>query len=155
MTITVETKTIYFDMDGTIADLYGVENWLSYLEAEDTTPYDVAKGIVNLNQFARLVNALQRNGYRIGIISWTSKGGTPAYNKAVEISKRKWLAKHLASVKFDEINVIPYGTPKRTVATTENAILFDDEDKNINAWGEGAISANIMMATLKAMKKRT
>ena len=23
-------KAIYFDMDGTIADLYGVENWLEY-----------------------------------------------------------------------------------------------------------------------------
>lgn len=149
----MKNTTIYFDMDGTIADLYGVENWLSYLEAEDTTPYDVAKGIVNLNQFARLVNALQKNGYRIGIISWTSKCGTPAYNKAVEISKRKWLAKHLASVKFDEINVIPYGTPKRTVATTESAMLFDDEDKNINAWGEGAVFANMMMATLKAMRE--
>lgn len=149
----MKNTTIYFDMDGTIADLYGVENWLSYLEAEDTTPYDVAKGIVDLNQFARLVNALQKNGYRIGIISWTSKCGTPAYNKAVEISKRKWLAKHLASVKFDEINVVPYGTPKRTVATTESAMLFDDEDKNINAWGEGAVFANMMMATLKAMRK--
>ena len=34
--------TINFDMDGTIADLYGVKNWLSYLEAEDTTPYAIA-----------------------------------------------------------------------------------------------------------------
>ena len=30
--------TINFDMDGTIADLYGVENWLEYLIAGDTFP---------------------------------------------------------------------------------------------------------------------
>lgn len=30
--------TINFDMDGTIADLYGVDNWLEMLIAEDTTP---------------------------------------------------------------------------------------------------------------------
>ena len=30
--------TINFDMDGTLANLYGVENWLEMLEAEDTTP---------------------------------------------------------------------------------------------------------------------
>ena len=28
--------TINFDMDGTIADFYGVENWLDYLMEEDT-----------------------------------------------------------------------------------------------------------------------
>ena len=31
--------TINFDMDGTIADLYGVENWLEYLINGDAFPY--------------------------------------------------------------------------------------------------------------------
>ena len=34
-------KAIYFDLDGTLANLYGVENWLEYLIKEDTYPYDV------------------------------------------------------------------------------------------------------------------
>lgn len=34
---------ICFDMDGTIADLYGVENWLDYLIAEDVKPYAEAR----------------------------------------------------------------------------------------------------------------
>ena len=34
--------TINFDMDGTIADLYGVENWLDYLIAGDVFPYENA-----------------------------------------------------------------------------------------------------------------
>lgn len=29
---------ICFDMDGTIANLYGVENWLDYLINKDTYP---------------------------------------------------------------------------------------------------------------------
>jgi hydroxymethylpyrimidine pyrophosphatase-like HAD family hydrolase len=33
------TKAIYFDMDGTIANLYGVENWLPKLQAKDETPH--------------------------------------------------------------------------------------------------------------------
>ena len=37
------TTTIFFDMDGTIADLYGVENWLDYLIASDVLPYEIAK----------------------------------------------------------------------------------------------------------------
>lgn len=34
---------ICFDMDGTIADLYGVENWFEYLTAENVKPYKIAK----------------------------------------------------------------------------------------------------------------
>ena len=32
-------KQIWFDMDGTLADLYGVENWLEKLRASDPSPY--------------------------------------------------------------------------------------------------------------------
>ena len=64
---------ICFDMDGTIADLYGVENWLDYLIAEDVKPYAEAKVLVNMNSLARRLNTLQRNGYEIVIISWLSK----------------------------------------------------------------------------------
>ena len=66
-------KTIYFDMDGTIANLYGVEGWLNYLINKDTTPYEVAKPMVNMNSLARLLNNLQKKGYEIGIVSWLSK----------------------------------------------------------------------------------
>ena len=53
--------TIYFDMDGTIADLYGVENWLDYLINSDATPYKVAKPLINLNSLARVLNNKQKN----------------------------------------------------------------------------------------------
>lgn len=43
-----EMATIFFDMDGTLADFYGVENWLEYLNAEDTLPYEVAKPLHNM-----------------------------------------------------------------------------------------------------------
>ena len=68
--------TINFDMDGTIADLYGVENWLDYLIAEDTTPYAVAEPLLRLCTLARMLNKLQKNGYEIAVISWLSKTGT-------------------------------------------------------------------------------
>ena len=64
---------IFFDMDGTIANLYAVENWLDFLRAEEVTPYKEAMPMVNMSQLARLLNRLQAEGYKIGIISWTSK----------------------------------------------------------------------------------
>ena len=145
------TATIFFDMDGTIADLYGVENWLDYLIASDTLPYAVAKPLLKLNSLARILNRLQREGYRIGIISWLSKNGTEEYNNAVTETKKNWLKKHLASVHFDEINIVKYGTPKQVFARTENDILFDDEEKNRNNWTGKAFDVNAILETLKGM----
>ena len=145
------TTTIFFDMDGTIADLYGVENWLDYLIASDTLPYAVAKPLLRLNSLARILNRLQREGYRIGIISWLSKSGTEEYNNAVTETKKNWLKKHLASVHFDEINIVKYGTPKQTFAKTENDILFDDEEKNRNDWTGKAFDVNEIIKILKGM----
>ena len=145
------TATIFFDMDGTIADLYGVENWLDYLIASDTLPYAVAKPLLRLNSLARVLNRLQREGYRIGIISWLSKSGTEEYNNAVTETKKNWLKKHLASVHFDEINIVKYGTPKQIFAKTENDILFDDEEKNRNNWTGKAFDVNAILEILKGI----
>ena len=145
------TATIFFDMDGTIADLYGVENWLDYLIASDTLPYAVAKPLLSLNSLARILNRLQREGYRIGVISWLSKSGTEEYNNAVTETKKNWLKKHLASVHFDEINIVKYGTPKQVFARTENDILFDDEEKNRNNWTGKAFDVNAILEILKGM----
>ena len=145
------TATIFFDMDGTIADLYGVDNWLDYLIASDTLPYAVAKPLLKLNSLARILNRLQREGYRIGIISWLSKSGTEEYNNAVTETKKNWLKKHLASVRFDEINIVKYGTPKQMFARTENDILFDDEEKNRDNWTGKAFDVNAIIEILKGM----
>ena len=141
------TKAIWFDMDGTIADLYSVDGWLAYLQAEDTTPYAQAKVMHNMAQLARLLNSAQRKGYTIGVISWTAKHGTDSYNKAVAQVKREWLAKHLHSVKWDMIKVVDYGTNKYIACG--GGILFDDEQGNRDAWKEESYTPNEIMEVLK------
>ena len=93
--------TIYLDMDGTIADLYGDPNWLAKLEASDASVYANARPLVHFSTLARYLNRLQARGYHIGIISWLSKSGTDKFNAEVAEVKRDWLAKHLPSVKWD------------------------------------------------------
>lgn len=127
--------TIYFDMDGTIANLYAVENWLPKLRAYDPTPYMEAAPMLRFCSLARRLNTLQRNGYKIGIISWLSKDPDPTYGEKVTAAKYYWLKKHLPSVNFDEIRIVPYGTPKSTLAS-EIGILFDDEEPNRKEWEE-------------------
>ena len=143
--------TIFFDMDGTIADLYGIDNWLDYLLNCDPYPYANAKPLVNLNSLARLLNRLQREGYRIGVISWLSKSGTVEYNETVAEVKEKWLSVHLASVKFDEINIVSYGTCKADFMKSEEDILFDDEERNRNEWNGTAYDVNDIISVLKSL----
>lgn len=141
-------KAIYFDMDGTIADLYGVEGWLDDLIAENVRPYAEAKPLVNLSLLARYIHKVQAKGYTVGVISWLSKSGSDAYNEAVTAVKREWLAKHLPSVEWDEIHIVKYGTPKSTCRSCPG-ILFDDEEKNLNEWGAGAVIASSLLEVLR------
>ena len=147
-------RTIWWDMDGTIADLYGVENWLADLRAENVRPYVEAKVMWNMSQLARLMNQLQRMGYQLGIISKTSKGGSASYNELVKQAKLDWLKKHLASVSWDSICVINYETPKSLMMRTEDDILFDDELKNREEWLGEAYEPDMMIKVMKALLGR-
>ena len=144
-------KMLVFDMDGTIADLYGVENWLDYLINSDATPYKIAKPLINLNSLARVLNNKQKKGVKIGIISWLSKNGSDKYNELVTRAKIEWLKKHLKSVNFDEVHIVKYGTPKVQFKKNFADVLFDDECGNRNEWGENAFDVNDIIEILKGM----
>ena len=139
-------KAIYFDMDGTIADLYGVDGWLEDLLHEDVRPYAEARPLVNLQRLARILNRLIRNGYSVNVISWTSRSGSAEYNREVTKVKIQWLETHLKSVKFSKIEILPYGTPKELFG---QGILFDDEKHNRESWGEGAYTEKEIFEVLK------
>lgn len=143
--------TIWFDMDGTIADLYSVENWLPMLRAYDPSPYMLAKPLVRLSTLAYMLNRLRAKGYRVGVISWGSKCSTPAYDAAVTAAKTAWLKTHLPSVEFDEIHVLPYGVPKQNFKRTDADILFDDEERNRISWGENAHTETEIFDILKSL----
>ena len=142
---------IWFDMDGTIADLYGIENWLDYLINEKTYPYEKAQPMLNMSILARYLHKAQKKGYSIGIISWTSKSGSHHYHDAIIRAKEAWLKDHLSSVRWDEIRIVKYGTNKYNECG--GGILFDDEERNRNEWGEGAYEPNKIFEILKKMVK--
>ena len=144
---------IWFDMDGTIADLYAVENWLPKLRASDASPYAEAEVMLNMSMLARYLNKLKKLGYQIGIISWTSKGGSERYNRAVEIAKLNWLHDHLRSVSFDEIYIVDYGTPKQDFAE-EDDILFDDNEEIRNDWTGQAYEPSEILSILSGLLRQ-
>lgn len=139
---------ICFDMDGTIAGLYQVENWLDDLINENTRPYKEAKVLLNMNSLAKRLNSLQKQGHEIVIISWLSKSGSDRYNEQVTAVKKAWLKKHLASVCFDEINIVKYGTPKNQFCKSFNDLLFDDEKQNRDGWTGKAYDVDNILKVL-------
>ena len=151
-------KSIILDMDGTFVSLYDVPDWLPKLCAHDPSPYMEAAPLVSMNVLARHLNRLSAKGYKLGIVSWGSKStGNPEadanYLRATRQAKQKWVARHLKSVHFDSIEVVPYGTPKSTVCPFygEDAILFDDDERNRAEWGEMAFSEKELFEVLRML----
>ena len=137
------TKTLVFDMDGTIADLYAVTDWLENIIAENVRPYAIAEPMYNMNKLVNIINRLKENGWRVAIVSWTSKHGSKEYNKAVRKVKKEWLDRY--NFPYDELHVIKYGTPKSYCMKKTGGfqILFDDEEPNRKAWRNGStVNAN-------------
>lgn len=136
-------KTLVFDMDGTIANLYGVEGWLEMLKAEDVTPYKVAKPIYDMDSLVELLKLLKAMGWKIAVTSWLAMEATKAYDEEVKKAKKEWLKKY--NFPFDEIHIVKYGTTKAN-CTRKNGgfqILVDDNEKVRKGWHlGGTINAN-------------
>ena len=142
-------KMIVFDMDGTIADLYGVENWLPMLRAEDTTPYEVAKPLFDMELLVDLLNIIRGMGWAVAVTSWLAMNGSNEYNKKVREAKKDWLKKY--NFPLDEIHLVKYGTTKAdcTRKKADYQILVDDNNDIRNGWTLGkAIKPAQLIKTL-------
>lgn len=133
-------KAIYFDMDGTIADLYNYDNWLEMLRAEDTTPYEKCGVLVDIKELRRVLDDYINAGVTLGIISWGAMGGSREYCKRTRKAKIAWCEKYFPNV-FTEYHVVKYGTPKHHVRKIKDSILVDDNADVRNAWKGETIDA--------------
>ena len=131
-------KTLVFDMDGTIADFYGVQGWLESILAEDVKPYATAKPIYDMDVLNTILDALKGFGWRIAVTSWLAKSTTDEYDRKVTKAKLAWLAEN--GFPYDIVNIVPYGTDKSSVTAKLGGvqILFDDEEQNLKAWRNGS-----------------
>ena len=145
-------RTLVFDMDGTIADLYKVENWLSDLRSYNPRPYEVARPMYDMDTMASVLVALQNQGWKIVVTTWLSKDSTKAYDEMVSKAKLDWLAKH--NFPFDEIHLVSYGTPKSTCTEHLGGIqfLFDDNAEVRKEW-ESKVNRFSVDATHNIMDK--
>ena len=135
-----KVKMLVFDMDGTIADLFGVENWLPMLQGSNPYPYITAEPMWDMEILADLLNEFRAQGGIVAVVSWLSMGSSQQYKEMVRLAKREWLE----SVGFpaDRIHLVQYGATKansvrKCLEIGETAILFDDTEKVRSGWTLG------------------
>lgn len=136
-------KVLVFDMDGTIANLYGVENWLESLRAFDPTPYRVAKPMYDMNELTNILNTLKGEGWKVVVTSWLSKETNKRYDTLVRWAKLKWLKEY--GFPYDEVHLVKYGTTKANCTRKLGGyqVLIDDNEQVRKGWNLGAtIDAN-------------
>lgn len=141
--VAVDSKVVVFDMDGTIADLYAVSDWLERLQAEDVRPYVEAQPMYNMDMLRDVLMTLKECGWIIAVTSWLSKESTKDYDREVRKAKREWLEKY--NFPFDEIHLVKYGTTKAncTRALGGYQVLVDDNEAVRKGWTLGhTINAN-------------
>ena len=149
-------KILVFDMDGTIADLYGVDGWLDDLVNKRVRPYEEAKPIYDMVTLTTVLEILKGMGWRIAVTSWLAKNSNTEYDNAVREVKKAWLDRY--DFPYDILNIVEYGMDKSAVTERIGGfqILIDDEEKNLKDWKNGlTIDAkrDIMTILLKMIDK--
>ena len=112
--------TVYLDMDGTIADLYGQPNWLADLMAERTEPFEKAQPMTTEEVLLALFPTTH---YNITVLSMTPKDATKEYCDRVAEVKSVWLDKYFPHIT--KRIYIKYGHNKN-LKNSHKAILVDD-----------------------------
>lgn len=137
-------KKLVFDMDGTIADLYNVENWLGMLSDEDPSVFALAKPMYDMESLRELLLKLTQKGWFIEVITWLPMDASEEYEKQCADVKMDWLNYH--NFPWDEVHCVPYGTPKHQVGFDKcTRVLIDDNNDVREEWkasGQPVINAN-------------
>lgn len=123
---------IALDMDGTLADLYGVPGWLEGIRAEDTAPYEKAAPMCSMERLGEALRKARSAGIRVEVITWGPGGDTSqAYQDAVRRAKRVWLDREgLGAVPM---SYMAFKSPKRS-GVDGRAILIDDDPHAREDW---------------------
>lgn len=143
-------RSINWDMDGTIASLYEVPDWLEKLRAEDPSPYLEAEPMWDMKKLNEILEKLREAGWEINVITWLSMNSSEEYKDAVREAKKAWLQKW--GFVYDHFHGVQYGTTKADSVRerTDYGILIDDNAKVRDGWHLGdtidPTTTNILVA---------
>lgn len=133
---------VFFDLDGTLFNLYGKENWLEMLREENPDAFDwvgmVNNGFMPEFNYEDLVgiclDLIEDFGVEFNVITWLPMYATSEYEKQCAKIKEKWIRKFLPFVK--DVCCQSYGTPKQLgiKSRSKEMILIDDNLEVCKIW---------------------
>ena len=86
---------VYLDMDGTIADLYGQENWLEMLINEKDGAFINCEPLTTEKV---LLSLFPTDKYNVKVLSMTPKNASKEYCEKVINEKNAWLDKYFPNI---------------------------------------------------------
>lgn len=113
-------RKLYLDMDGTIADLYSINNWLDRLQSEDKTIFLECKPMITQEKLFQMFGE-----FEIVILSMTPKDCSKEYHNQVIEQKNQWLDIYFPNIQKRIYQ--KYGHNKN-LKNCGNALLIDDNE---------------------------
>lgn len=113
---------VYVDMDGSIADLYGQENWLARLRKEEKGLFLSCAPMVTEE---KLLSLFPTDKYDVRVLSMTPLGASKEYCAQVVAEKNQWLDRYFPHLEKRIFK--PYGHNKN-LKNSAHAILIDDSE---------------------------
>lgn len=128
--------SIYFDLDGTLFDLYGKDNWLEMLENEKAGAFSSGNLMGNIvkESLLQVVEKLAAYGVVFNVITWLPMNASKNYEEICKAEKIAWVRENLPFI--DEITCQSYGVPKQKAIKKKTArmILIDDNKSVCDTW---------------------
>lgn len=148
---------IWFDMDGTIYDLYKIPGWLDALRACEMGIFscdDMARK--SLPRIREAVRALVAEGWAVGVITWAPMGiemDTPAFEDCLE-AKYQWLKRNFPEL-LERFYCVQYGDPKQDWVEDDSIlnILVDDNKLVREDWRKAGTNFRTINASRGYVKE--
>lgn len=122
-------RTIYFDMDGTLAALFFIKDFAARLDNGDCTVYMECKTLYKPAEMSAVIAALKAKGYDIGIISYVNEKNM----ESAKAAKMAWLSENFPYANSEKIHIVTKAISKASYYS-KGDILVDDASANRAAW---------------------
>ena len=125
---------IWLDLDGTVYDLYSVENWLEKLRSENSSVFSEGGFIGDYDRFISICNKLVSVGVQFEVITWLPMQASEEYEIECAEAKREWVKKFMPFVT--EFTAQSYGIPKQNAIKkrAKTMYLLDDNKEVCEMW---------------------